>query len=466
MQHSYEELLEEIRKLREEVRSLQSENAKLKDQNDRLTEQLKLNSKNSSKPPSLDQKNSMQPHKKGGARPGHPGHFRALFPTEQVHKRVVLQVTNCPECGTFVRPTNEPPSIHQQVEIPEVCFHVTEYERHEYYCPCCRAYGVAPLPAEVGTSAFGTRLTAFTSFLSGACRLGKRMVLRVLEEGLGIKAAVGSVSNIEKRVSLALKTPYEEIEKEVRLSKDTKHIDETGWRRWGKSEYLWVMSTSQATLYKIQENRNAVCRDELLKEAKWTKAAIVTDRLALYRFEKDHQYCLAHLRRDLKRFAERTGLDGEWGRVMLGYLDKLFEFWKEHRKKQRSRRSLKHGTRRYRDDFIYGLLVAAKKNRHTRSLSRFAKSLLHQYKKLFVFIEREGVEPTNNQAERDLRHSVIWRKICHGTKSDRGDRFVERIQSTIGTLARQGQGYLQFLEKAVDAMKRGLPAPVLLRQAC
>lgn len=304
------------------------------------------------------------------------------------------------------------------------------------------------------------------SFLSGACRLSKRTVLKVLEEGLGIKAAVGSVSNIEKRVSLALQASYEEIEKEVRSSKDTKHMDETGWKQWGKAEYLWVMATRKAALYKIQDNRNAICRDALLGEAKWTKAAFVTDRLAVYRFEGVHQYCLAHLKRDLKRFSERTNLDGEWGRVMLGYLDKLFDLWKGFRKKSRSRRSLKHSSRRYRDDFIYGLLIAAKKSRHSPSLSRFAKSLLCRAQKLFVFIEEEGVEPTNNQAERDLRHSVIWRKICHGTKSDRGDRFVERIQSTIATLARQGLPYLKFLSDAVDAMKRGLPVPVLLKQAC
>ena len=79
------------------------------------------------------------------------------------------------------------------------------------------------------------------------------------------------------------------------------------------------------TKYK-QSNRNAVCRDTLLGEAKWGKAAFVTDRFALYRFESVHQYCLAHLKRDLKRFSERTGLDGEWGAVMMSYLDKLFEF--------------------------------------------------------------------------------------------------------------------------------------------
>lgn len=466
MQVSYEELVSEIRRLREEVQALREENGRLKDEVAHLREQLHLNSKNSSKPPSSDQKKSSEPPKKGGARPGHPGHFRSLFSAEEIDERISLKATTCPNCGKNVEPLDRPPTLHQQVEIPPQSFRVIQYERHPFYCPCCRAYGVAPLPPKVGASAFGTRLTAFMSFLSGTCRLGKRMVLKVLQEAFGIKVCVGSVSNVEKKVSSALKEPYEEIAQEVRTSQETKHIDETTWRRWGKTEYLWVMSTQKAVFYQIQESRNASCRDRLLGSAKWAQVAFVTDRLALYRFESAHQYCLAHLRRNLKRFAERAGFDGQWGQVMLEYLDKIFEMWKEVRKSQKSRRSFQRRSKRYRDDFIYGLLIAAKKNRHSPSLSRFARSLLRRWGNLFVFAEQRGVEPTNNQAERDLRHAVIWRKICHGTKSDQGDRFVERIQSVTATLKRQGQGCLEFLYRAVDAMKSREKAPSVLRQAC
>lgn len=465
MNSPLDKLFEKIYLLEIEVNSLKVENAQLREENARLKERLNLNSKNSSKPPSSDQKGSSNFRKKNGAKPGHPGHFWPLFTDDQIHKKVSLKIETCPLCGASVRTTKALPSIHQQVEIPKVCFHVTQYESHQFYCSCCQMYGRAPLPSGVGFSAFGTRLTAFVSFLSGACRLSKRMVLQVLKEGLGIKVAVGSISNIEQRVSLALKVPYEEIEKEARTSRDTKYIDETGWRKWGQTEYLWVMGTKKVVLYKIQENRNAACRDVLLGEARLSKAAFVTDRLALYRFETAHQYCLAHLKRDLKRFSERSGLDGEWGKVMLDNLDKIFGFWKDIRENRRSRRSFQHCSKRYRDEFVYGLIVAAKKSRHSRDLRRFAKKLLFDFRKLFVFAEIGGVEPTNNQAERDLRGAVIWRKICHGTKSDRGNRFVERIYSVIGTLSRQKQSCLEFLSKSVDAAKRGLQPPLFLEKS-
>ena len=157
-----------------------------------LEEKLKLNSKNSSKPPSTDQKGKDEvPKKKGGAKPGHPGHFRALFPASQVDKFVNLSAETCPTCGEDVKPTGEEPSIHQQVEIAPKPYIVTQYNREPFYCPCCRKYGVAPLPLHIGSSAFGTRLSAFMGFLTGTCRLSRRIALNILKEGLNLQAAVG-----------------------------------------------------------------------------------------------------------------------------------------------------------------------------------------------------------------------------------------------------------------------------------
>ena len=119
-------LREEITQLKEEITQLREENVKLREENARLKEQLNLNSKNSSKPPSSDQKGSSNVHKKGGARPGHRAHHRSLFPIEQVHKRITLKVTHCHICGNRVQALKRPPSIHQQVEIPKVCFQITQ----------------------------------------------------------------------------------------------------------------------------------------------------------------------------------------------------------------------------------------------------------------------------------------------------------------------------------------------------
>jgi len=275
-----------------------------------LEEKLKLNSKNSSKPPSTDQKGKTDvPKKKGGAKPGHPGHFRPLFSTDQVDTFVNLRAEHCPSCGETVQPSGEPPSIHQQVEIAPKPYIVTQYNRESFYCPCCRRYGVASLPSHVGPSAFGTRLSAFMGFLTGTCRLSRRIALSVMQEGLDLRAAVGTQTNIENRIATA-------------------------------------------------------------------------------------------------------------------------------------------------------------RGKHSLSLKRFARSLLRKAQNLWIFATRDSVEPTNNQAERDLRGIVITRRISYGSKSERGDRFIERINSVVTTLKRQGKKCLDYLTEALGAWKTGSSAPTIFSQSC
>ena len=252
-----------------------------------------------------------------------------------------------------------------------------------------------------------------------------------------------------------------EIEKQVRRGKEPKHLDETGWFLWGEREFVWIMSTREAALYKVQKGRGAIYRDVILGNTK-KRSIFITDRLAIYNFRGPHQYCLAHIKRDLKRFAERAELDGEWGRVMTDYLDKIFCLWGEYKKKVRTQRSFRYSSKRYRDEFEYGLAVAALKNKHSPSLRRFALSLLKKSKKLWLFAIRDEVEPTNNQAERDLRSVVLWRKISYGSKSQRGNRFVERVQSVVMTLKRQKKDCFEYFVEAMHAWKTQIDAPSIL----
>ena len=468
-----EELLEKIHSLEAKISSLEEANSNLKKENTKLRERivyleerLNLNSKNSSKPPSSDQKGSSEPRRKGGAKSGHAGHSRVLFPKEQVDRFIKVKAKTCPTCGNKVVLTNKQPSIHQQVEIAAKPFTVTQYNREHFYCPCCRTYGSAPLPAEVGSSAFGTRLSALMGFLTGTCRLSRRMTLEVLKESFGIQVAVGSQSNVEKRISSSLKAPYQEIYKQICDSKETRYVDETGWHCCGKREFVWLMSTRLAAIYKIQNGRKAIYRDAFLKKAIFKKVSFVTDRLAIYHFPGPHQYCLAHIKRNLKKFAKRSGLDGEWAKVMLFYLKRIFALWRDFRERRRSRRSFRHSIRRYRDDFEYGLLVAVTKQKHSPSLKNFALNLLKKAKNLWVFAEKDEVEPTNNQAERDLRGIVIWRKISYGSKSERGSRFAERIQSIVMTLKRQKRLSLDYLTESLRAWKVGSTAPSIFTLNC
>ena len=86
-------------------------------------------------------------------------------------------------------------------------------------------------------------------------------------------------------------------------------------------------------------------------------------------------------------------------------------------------------------------------------------AILKLEESLWTFARIEGVEPTNNAAERALRHAVIWRRVSGGTDSPRGSRFVERMLTVTATCRQQNRNPLDYLTAALEAARRGLPVP-------
>ncbi len=97
-----------------------------------------------------------------------------------------------------------------------------------------------------------------------------------------------------------------------------------------------------------------------------------------------------------------------------------------------------------------------------RYLGGKCRAVLEYENALFTFLFVDDVEPTNNQAERAIRHAVILRKLSFGTQSDRGSRFLERIFTVVETLRRRDADVASFLHEAVLQHRLGRPAPSLL----
>ena len=91
------------------------------------------------------------------------------------------------------------------------------------------------------------------------------------------------------------------------------------------------------------------------------------------------------------------------------------------------------------------------------------RGILELEEAMWTFVVREGVEPTNNLAERALRPAVIWRKTSLGTQSARGSRFAERLLSCVTTLRQQRRNVLQYLTLATEAALHGAPIPAFIR---
>ncbi|MBA3957035.1 MAG: transposase [Parachlamydiaceae bacterium] len=268
-----------------------------------LEERLNKNSKNSSKPPSSDQKKnssnqSMNPKQKRS------GFKRALLPTEQVDHFHTCTLQGCPSCGSTEIIDQKQPLILQQAELPEVRAVITQFNCVKYACNACGEESFADLPSGIPNSAFGPRLMGLIATLTGVFHLAKRDAIQLIQDLYGVKVAEGSVINIEERVAIALNEPYKRIHQYVMISVLPKHFDETSWRNKGKTNWVWVASTSLATCFRIDASRSKEAFQRFASCLGF--APVVTDRYSAYaNLKQPHQYCLAHLIRDFRRYADR-----------------------------------------------------------------------------------------------------------------------------------------------------------------
>jgi hypothetical protein len=302
MKPTYEELEAKVQRLEELLRQALEKIAKLE-------QRLGVNSKNSSKPPSADQKGDTVDAGKKPPRATRAGKSRPSFPPDKIDRHVQCGQDNCPHCGSLkIQLNGQSSEILQQAELPEIRAIITEFQLQKYYCEECGKNSTAPLPPGVPDSAFGPKLMGLLATLTGVLHVAKREATQLIKDLYGIDMGVGSVPNVEERVAAALDPVYGRIHKFVVQHKFCTHFDETGWRDRGKRHFVWLATCQKAAVYRIDRNRSAAAFQRLIGREKWVAPA-VTDRYAVYSSFKDHQFCLAHLIREFKRHGEREGPD-------------------------------------------------------------------------------------------------------------------------------------------------------------
>jgi transposase len=430
-----------------------------------LKARLDQNSTNSSKPPSTDpigvkRKPPAPPSKKRrGGQKGHPRKLRALVPPERIASITECKPTECRRCGHALSGEDAEPLRHQVAELPPIEPEVHEYRLHRLLCPHCKTTTRGALPEGVPRTAFGPRLHAALGVLTGAYRLSKRQVSQLCSDLLGLTISIGMISKLERITAEVLEQPVAELAEQVK-SAAAANIDETGWRENGGKAWLWVVVTSLGTVFHIVRSRAGAVARELLGEE--PKPIVISDRFPGYEWieQKSRQICWAHLRRDFQAMIDRDGDGAEVGRRLLWQSNKLFEAWHK----------VRDGTIR-RSTFLQTVawlrpMVRSSLERGSRcgcaKTAATCGELLRLWNCLWTFTRVAGVEPTNNAAERSLRHAVIWRRISGGTDSEVGSRFVERMLSVVATCRQQGRSVLDYLTACCEARLTGSPAPSLL----
>ena len=446
------------------VNRLESQIAELTQQVHELKPRLDQNSTNSSRPPSTDpigvkRKPPTPPSKKRrGGQKGHPRRMRALVPPDKVASVTDCKPTECRRCGRPLGGEDTEPRRHQVAELPPIEPEVHEYRLHRLCCPHCKTVNCGALPEGVPRTAFGPRLHAALSVLTGAYRLGKRQVVQLCSDLLGMTISVGMVAKLERITAAVLEQPVAELASRVKTA-EAANIDETGWREARLKAWLWVVVTTAGVVFRVVRSRaGAVARDLLGEEP---KPIVISDRFPGYEWIglKSRQICWAHLRRDMQAMIDRDSDGAEVGRQLLWQSNKLFESWHKARDGTIQRSTFLRTVAWLRP------MVRVSLERGSRcACSKTAATcgeLLRLWECLWTFTRVEGIEPTNNAAERALRHAVIWRRISGGTDSEMGSRFVERMLSVVATCRQHGIPAMQYLSQCNEARLSNHPTPPL-----
>lgn len=447
-----------IQKLRRRLRTCEQRLRQQRERNGR-------NSTNSSIPPSsnpLDApktKTAKQPSgRKAGGQPGHPPTNPGVFaPEDLTEPPSVCRPETCEHCQAPLLGVDPDPDIRQVVELPPLVPEIREYQCHTLTCDRCGHETSAPLPDGVPAGDYGPRLQAFVALCTGCYHLSKRQVEELLTTTFNVPISLGTICNIEQRVSDAVAKPVAEAKRHVQQA-DVVHADETSWRQQPDKVWLWAAVTTYLALFSVRDLRDRDSAEDLLGPD--FAGVLVSDRFSSYHWVPRRQLCWAHLDRDWQAFIDRGGSSQRLGQKLRDLTDHMFHLWHRVREVTLSRFMFRWHMDDIRKEVGHCLRTGVN-CAHPRTAGTCAAILEHE-DQLWTFVFSEGVEPTNNAAERIVRQAVLWRKKSFGTRGPRGSRYVERLLTVVATCRLQGRNVLEYLTSACNAAARGRRAPSLL----
>jgi len=426
----------------------------------------KTTSRNSSKP-----SGSEHPHakparpkssgkKKQGGQEGHKRTVRKPIPTEQCDHVVPCIPEACRGCGGELQPSTEDALRHQVWELPPIKPIVTEYQLHRGRCNRCGITTCGALPEGVPSGQCGPRLAAFTGLLMGHFRQSKRRAAMFLGDLLNIPCSPAWTVKIQNLVSDAIAKPYQELQQELESQKQL-FVDESPTKEKREKAWLWVAVASMFTVFGIFGNR----KRESLKALVGNYRGIILncDRAKMYYDGEKLQWCWAHLKRDIQKLIDSPDRQVErLGDDLMRQQKLLFQHWRRYRDGEIKWRTFQKAARPVQNEFD-ALLLRGVYSGNT-SLTGICNELYDRRQHLWTFTRVEGIEPTNNSAERALRPAVIYRKLSFGTQSAAGSRYLERILTVSETCRQQGRSAYQFLIEAMEASFASQRPPSLIPQ--
>jgi transposase len=390
-------------------------------------------SRNSHLPPSQDPGSGKgkdkaarkKPSKK--PRPSRPGVSRRLAATPD--ETIVCKADRC-ACGADVSGVKQICRMrYDHVDIPPVVPHVTRIELHGGRCVCGKRFRAAPPAGMTPGTPFGPNIHALLAYLHHSHHVGFERLARLAAELFGLKISEGAIANALHRLETPLEAQRAEILEKLRAA-EVVWSDETTTRINGRMHWHWVFVTPEAVLHEVAPRRARAVAEAAM--GGHTPAVWISDRYAgQQEMAAAHQVCLAHVLRDVQ-FAIDSGDD-----VFAPTLAKLLA-WTI--RVGRRREQLKDSTlQQYRvkaDNRLDRLLEKSAPHPAGRKLQRQVKAWRSKF---FVFLEDRRVSATNNVAEREIRPSVVFRKVTGGFRSEWGARVHASYRSVTSTAGIAGR---------------------------
>lgn len=440
--------------------------ADLKRELDSLTEKvLKVTPRNSSTPPGNEHphakpKRKPRPGKKRkqGGQKGHKRHTRKLVPSDECASVIPCQPDGCRRCGGELQEDGSQPQRHQVWDLPEIKPIIDEYQLFRGHCACCGITTQAELPAGVPSGQCGPRLAAFTGLLMGHFRQSKRRASSFLGDLLNTPCSPAWTIKIQNLVSDSVAVPYEELRSELTEQKQL-YVDESPTKEKRQKSWLWVAVAPLFTVFGIFANRK---RESLVSLVGDYQGIILNcDRAKMYLDGKRLQWCWAHLKRDFQKLIDSPDAQVKrLGHDLMRQHRELFKYWRQYKAGKIKWRAFQKHVSPIRKE-VDSLLLRGRCSGNAK-LKGFSTELYRRREHLWTFVRIEGIEPTNNTAERALRPAVIYRKLSFGTQSASGSRYLERLLSVSETCRQQGRNTYEYLIDAMEASFAGTPPPSLL----
>lgn len=401
----------------------------------------KKTSKNSSAPPSKDQKTNRPDKEKKTRkkRPG-PGFSRGLHANPHEIKDIKLQECSCG------MPLSDEQKIYQEfdhIDIPSIEVKVTRYRLFRAKCPHCKKRNYAAAPEGFDAYApFGSGIQHLLLYLRCSHFLSYIRLKSFCSDVLKFDISQGAIANLLKRNKSKVDAKVNEYKRAIRESSIVES-DETSARVNGKNWWEWVFHNDDVALHVIRPSRGAQVVKDVLGDHQpdyWCSD--------LYSAQRGHgkkwQICLAHQLRDCQFAIEEgdTAFSGAMRKLFLKAIDL-----------SKRRHNVKPSTiKSYQQKLDRKLTEILGK---TMPLTPSGENLRRRYLKdrdsLFTFFENLALEPTNNRSERSLRTSVIFRKVTNGFRSDWGTDLFAGVRSIVNTGLRNDMNPYQSLKEVLQS---------------